>query len=118
MGIARLIGDGIEAITEQTMDGHPAIQAAAGFALLFLTPLLAGQLPGGPRGIGTYLGAAGALGGLVLTIVAIARVLLRWMDAESYSDASTTQQLIVLAVGTLTVVGLPLVAFIAVAALS
>lgn len=103
----------IEGATEATMETHPLLQAGVGVVLLIVTPTVSSQFSVGPRTLGTIIGAAGTLGGVVLLITGISRGLLGWMDAESYSDASTGQQMFVLAVGTLLVLGVPLTALIA-----
>jgi hypothetical protein len=103
----------IKGATGATMEVHPLLQAGVGALLLIVTPTVSSQFAVGPRTLGTLIGAAGTLGGIVLLITGVARGLLRWVDAESYSDASTGQQMFVLAVGTLLVLGVPLTALIA-----
>jgi hypothetical protein len=95
------------AITE-LVGWPPALQAGVGFALLFLTPGLTEPATDEPPSIGHYAGTMGPFAGLALTVIAIGRGLLHRMGADSFGDATTTQQLIVVAAGLLTVFGAPI----------
>lgn len=108
----------VERLTALTMESHPALQAGVGVVCLALTFPVMDLFPVGPRSLGTLIGVVFLIAGVVLSITGVARGLLSLFGVDSYGEATTLQQMAVLAAGTFILLGIPLIAVIALAAMS